>query len=75
MKFELENMPTPALIRDSELAKFGDKFTIYAELRADIIGGKQTIFSKRTPVSEGNRPGVNLILEGSWITLMTFESG
>ena len=66
-------MDIPCMIEGSGGVRIGQEFTIRAQFKADIIGGIQTIFSKRHPLSTGNRPGLIITLRGSLIECMTFE--
>ncbi len=54
--------------------RFSNEFTIRAQIKADIIGGIQAIFSKRHPRSTDNRPGILVSLRGALIECMTFEN-
>jgi hypothetical protein len=56
-------------------AKVGQAFTVRADIRPFVIGGKQTILAKRVPKSKGNRPGFILMLNGSAIEFKTFADG
>ena len=68
-------MATPCMLVGTREMRFGQAFTIKAEVKCDVIGGKQVVISKRVPVSHGNRPGVILLLHGSCVELMSFEDG
>ena len=73
--FEVTGAPTRCMIPGSASRRLAHDFTIKAEFRPFIIGGKQTILSKRVPCSKGNRPGFVLLLNGSVVEFMTFEDG
>lgn len=62
------------MIDGSGPVRMSEEFTIRAQFKANIIGGIQTIFAKRHPLSVGNRPGVLVTLRGSLIEFMTFEN-
>ena len=62
------------MIEQSAGMRIGNEFTLRAEIKANIIGGIQTIFSKRTPLSTGNRPGLIVTLRGALIECMTFQN-
>jgi hypothetical protein len=72
---EWKGMETPCMLDGTGGIRFGQAFTLRARIKADIIGGKQSIFSKRVPLSTGNRPGLVLFLHGSMIKMMTFQDG
>lgn len=63
------------MLQGSGKLKVGNDFTLRAEIRPFTIGGYQTIFTKRIPVSHGNRPGFILMLNGSHVEFMTFADG
>lgn len=69
-----DGMETPCLIEGTGKIRFSNEFTIRTQIKADIIGGHQAIFSKRHPLSEGNRPGILITLRGSLIECLTFEN-
>jgi len=71
---EWMGMTSPCMLTDTKLVRIANDFTIKAVIKPDIIGGKQSIISKRVPLSKGNRPGVILLLHGRCIELMTFEN-
>ena len=62
------------MIENSGGIRMAEEFTIRAQIKANTIGGIQTIFAKRHPVSTGNRPGVLVTLRGSLIEFMTFQN-
>lgn len=68
-------MTTPCMLTDTGNIRLGNEFTLRARVKPDIIGGQQSIFSKRHPVSRGNRPGIVVFLDGSAVKVMTFEDG
>lgn len=68
-------MAIPCMVEGTKGIRFSDEFTIRTTIKADIIGGKQAIFSKRVPLSIGNRPGIAVLLHGSCIEFMTFADG
>jgi hypothetical protein len=72
---EWKGMKIPCMVEGTKGIRFSDEFTIRFTFKPDIIGGKQAIFSKRVPLSIGNRPGMSVILHGSCIELMTFPDG
>lgn len=63
------------MIEGSGGLRFSQDFTLRAQIKADIIGGHQAIFSKRHPLSTGNRPGLLVTLRGSLIECLTFADG
>lgn len=67
-------MQTPCMIDGSGGIRLSNEFTIRAEIKPDIIGGIQAIFSKRHPRSTDNRPGILVSLRGALIECMTFEN-
>ncbi len=69
-----DGMTTPCLIEGSGGIRFSNEFTIRTQIKPDIIGGHQAIFSKRHPVSVGNRPGILISLRGSLIECMMFPN-
>ena len=71
---EWKGMEIPCLIAGSGGVRMAEEFTIRAQIKANIIGGIQTIFAKRHPLSIGNRPGVLVTLRGALIEFMTFEN-
>ena len=72
---EWMGMRIPCMLEHTKEVRLGKDFTLRAQIKCDVMGGKQSIFSKRVPVSSGNRPGVVLLLHGSCIELMTFGDG
>ncbi len=72
---EWSGMETPCMIEGSGGIRLSNDFTLRAQIKADIIGGHQAIFSKRHPLSVGNRPGILVTLRGSLIECMTFANG
>ncbi len=68
-------MTVPSMIEGTAGIRFSDEFTLRCTFKPDIIGGKQAIFSKRVPLSVGNRPGIAVLLHGSCIECMTFADG
>lgn len=72
---EWKGMQIPCMIDGTAGIRFSDDFTLRAFIKADIIGGNQAIFSKRTPISTNNRPGLILMLRGSMIECLTFDDG
>ncbi len=71
---EWKGMVIPCLIEGSKGIRIPQEFTIRAQIKANIIGGIQSIFVKRHPLSTGNRPGILVTLRGSLIEFMTFEN-
>lgn len=71
---EWKGMTIPCLIDGSGPVRIPQEFTIRAQIKANVIGGIQTIFAKRHPISTGNRPGILITLRGSLIEFMTFEN-
>lgn len=69
-----DGMKTPCMIEGTGGIRFANEFTIRTQIKADIIGGHQAIFSKRHPLSQGNRPGILVTLRGSLIECLTFEN-
>jgi hypothetical protein len=69
-----DGMETPCMIEGTGGIRFSNEFTIRTQIKADIIGGIQAIFSKRHPLSVGNRPGILITLRGSLIECMTFQN-
>lgn len=69
-----DGMTHPCMIEGSGGIRFSDEFTIRTQIKADIIGGHQAIFSKRHPVSVGNRPGILITLRGALIECLTFQN-
>ena len=69
-----KGMEIPCMIEGTKGIRISSEFTLKAEIKANIIGGIQTIFSKRTPLSTGNRPGIIFTLRGSLIECMMFAN-
>jgi len=72
---EWMGMSIPCMLEDTRNLRLGADFTIKALIKPDIIGGKQSILSKRVPVSKGDRPGIIILLHGSCVEFMTFAAG
>lgn len=72
---EWKGFQIPCIIAGSKRLRLGQNFTIKAVIKCEIMGGQQTIFSKRVPIGEGNRPGVILLMHGSCIEFRTFQNG
>lgn len=76
MELDLRDATLPSMITNSgKQMRFGDNFTIRAIIQADLVAGKQTIFSKCQPSRTGNAPGIKLMLRGTTVTLWTFADG
>jgi hypothetical protein len=75
MRLEVKGMPTRCMIPETAGVRVASDFTLKAEIRPFVIGGLQTIFSKRVPLSTGNRPGLVMRLNGSMVELLTFADG
>lgn len=71
---EWKGLTVPCMIENSEGLRLSSEFTIRTLIKADIIGGQQAVFSKRVPLSTGNRPGIFVMLRGSLIECLTFEN-
>lgn len=62
------------MIENSGGIRIAEEFAFKSFIKADIIGGIQTIFAKRHPISTGNRPGLLITLRGNLIECMTFAN-
>jgi hypothetical protein len=71
---EWKGMEIPCMVEGSGRIRLSQEFTLRAQIKANIIGGHQAIFSKRHPISTGNRPGILVTLRGSLIECLTFEN-
>jgi hypothetical protein len=63
------------MLEDTAPIRISSDFTIELWFHPNVIGGKQALFSKRAPVSTGNRPGLTVFLHGSMVKMMTYEDG